>query len=316
MTWLIGAGLMAKEYIKVLQHLGSNFIVIGRSNQNTRQIEQEFKCKVFSGGIEQFLRSNPDKPDNVIVAVGVEDLQSVTMQLLQFDVKDILLEKPGVAYPNEIKTLCKLAKTKNAHVLLAYNRRYYTSVRKAKELINEEGGPTSCFFEFTEWSHLIKDLKKHPAEHQNWFLGNSSHVIDTAFYLCGPPNEICSFTSGSLEWHTAASIFSGAGRTDNGVLFSYIANWEAPGRWGLEVMTRMNRYIFRPMEKLQRMKIGSVAIEEVEGIDYSIDQQFKPGILLQTRNFLSQNYLEFADVYEQEKMIREVYNRMLAPGAQ
>ena len=49
-----------------------------------------------------------------------------------------------------------------------------------------------------------------------------------------------------------------------GAMFSYFADWEAPGRWGLEVLTRKRRLIFRPMEQLQVMPLGSVKIDSVE----------------------------------------------------
>jgi hypothetical protein len=88
-----------------------------------------------------------------------------------------------------------------------------------------------------------------------------------------------------LPWHSTASIFAGAGVTDKGVLFSYQANWGAPGRWGVEVLTANYRLIFRPMESLQMMRKGSVKIESVE-IDESLDKTFKPGLHEQVRRFI------------------------------
>ena len=64
------------------------------------------------------------------------------------------------------------------------------------------------------------------------------HVVDLAFYLCGKPDEISCYTTGGLNWHSAASVFAGAGITKKNVLFSYNANWGAPGRWGVEIMTK------------------------------------------------------------------------------
>ena len=300
---------MAKEYAKVLHSLKVNFIAIGRGEENCANFEKEFNVQTIRGGLTAFLKTNPVQPESVIVSVGIEALTETTIDLLNYQIKKILLEKPGVGYPSEISSIASLANEKNATVLLAYNRRFYASVLKAEEIINEDGGVVSFNFEFTEWSHVIRTLKKHPAEHHNWFLGNSTHVIDTAFYLGGKPKQLCAFVKGGIDWHPASSVFSGAGESESGALFSYQANWEGPGRWVLEIITPKHRLIFKPMETLQIQKIGSVAVEPVE-IDDHLDKEFKPGLFKQTEAFLKGNYASFCDIHEQKKNIDATYLKM------
>jgi len=193
-------------------------------------------------------------------------------------VKSILLEKPGAIRKEQLLELQTLASQQNATVVIGYNRRFYQATEKAKEIIKEDGGVTSFNFEFTEWSHVIETLEKPKKVFENWFLANSTHVVDLAFFLGGKPKEICSYTSGGLKWHKSSSIFAGAGISESGALFSYQANWAAPGRWSVEVLTKKHRLIFRPMEKLQIQNIGSVATEEAE-MDYSMDDKYKPGYI-------------------------------------
>src|SRR5690242_14506606 len=181
--WLIGTGLMGLEYAKVLGHLNCSYQVVGRGKENNAVFSGKTGVNPIEGGLDSFLQSRPTIPDAVIVAVGIESLSQVTTRLLNYGVKNILLEKPGVGSPSEIYPLSDLTKKKKAIVLLAYNRRFYSSVKEAQKIIEADGGISSFQFEFTEWSHVVGALKKHPAEHNNWFLGNSSHVIDTAFYL-------------------------------------------------------------------------------------------------------------------------------------
>lgn len=310
--WLVGAGAMAQDYLKVLKGLGQEALVIGRGAANCEKIKEEYACETVAGGLTIFLKQEPELPEKVIVAVGIEALKDTTLELLNYGVKEILLEKPGVGYPSEIDALCDLAKTKDAKVLLAYNRRFYASVIKAKEIIEEDGGLSSFNFEFTEWSHIIKTLEKDAAEHQNWFLGNSTHIIDTAFYVGGLPEQLSAFVSGEneMDWHTASSNFAGAGITNKKALFSYQANWQAPGRWSIEFLTKKHRLVFRPIEKLQIQNLGSVAINEVEGVDYSLDEAYKPGLYLQTKSFLEGDVEEFCDIFEQKEMIDKYYLKM------
>ena len=38
---------------------------------------------------------------------------------------------------------------------MAYNRRFYASTMKAREIIQSEGGVRNFHFEMTEWAHVI-----------------------------------------------------------------------------------------------------------------------------------------------------------------
>ena len=188
----------------------------------------------------------------------------------------------------EIETLRDYCTRNKAEVFICYNRRHYQSVIKAREIIANDGGVKSFSFDFTEWAHMIGEESHPMSTKQRWFLVNSTHVINLAFHLGGQPKEMHTFTAGGLPWHSAGSIYTGAGVTDEGALFSYHSNWEAPGRWGLEFHTLHHKLVFRPVEKLQIQKHGSVAIEPVE-IDYDLDTRFKPGFYLLTKDFVAQN---------------------------
>ena len=307
--WIIGAGAMTHEYVKVLQALKCPVTIIGRSAGNCEKIRAEFGCSVYADGLTNYLAMQPELPAKAIVAVGIEALQTVTIELLNYGVNNILLEKPGIGYPSEINELVRVAKSNKARILLAYNRRFYASVLKAEEIIKADGGVSSFNFEFTEWSHTIRTLEKTDAEWHNWFLGNSTHVIDTAFLLGGKPKKLSAYYQGSLDWHPASSNFAGAGISSEGGLFSYHANWEAPGRWVIEVLTKKHRLLFKPMESLQIQVLGSVAVNPVE-IDDTLDKTFKPGIYLQTKAFLDGDFSRFCTIQEQKEMINKFYSKM------
>ena len=139
--------------------------------------------------------------------------------------------------------------------------------------------------------------KADPEEKKRWILHNSSHVIDLAFYLGGEPQEMYSFSKGGFEWHPNGTIFTGAGVSKNGALFSYHSNWDAPGRWGVEILTRNHRLIFRPLEKLQIQKLKSVIIEEVK-LDDELDIKFKPGLYRQLIAFLEGDKSNFITIHQ------------------
>ncbi|OAM92787.1 Predicted dehydrogenase [Pelosinus fermentans] len=284
-VWLIGAGTMAIDYAKVLKAQNIDFDVIGRGVKSAKIFTQNTGSNVITGGLDQYLAQSNGLPTAVIVTVGVEHLAEITIKLIKYGVKRILVEKPAGIDAGQIQRVAEVAMTNNVEIYVAYNRRFYASAIKARQIIAEDGGVTSFNFEFTEWSHEIEHLKKAHGVKEAWFLANSTHVVDLAFFLGGEPKNISAYIKGGLAWHPSASVFAGAGVTEGGALFSYQANWAAPGRWGVEVLTNKHRLIFRPLEQLHVQRNGSVEIEKVE-IDTQFDDQFKPGIYKQVQTFL------------------------------
>lgn len=298
---LIGTTQMALDYLKVLKALKCETTVVGRGDENANVFEKESGIKPLVGGVDLFLEQNDAKHfDAAIVAVGVEKLAEVTKALVGKGLKNILLEKPGALNKQEIEDLAKHISSSNASVLLAYNRRFYSSVIEAEKIIAQDGGVKSFNFEFTEWGHVIEATNNKDIVKANWFLANSTHPVDLAFYLGGKPLQLKSFSTGKLDWHHRA-VFAGAGITDKGALFSYGANWAAPGRWVVEILTDNFRLYFKPMEDLQIQNKGSVAVNKVE-FDNKLDVDFKPGLYLETKAFLSNDFSRFSTIRDQAEM--------------
>ena len=282
---LVGAGNMGKEYGKVLNALNISYSVVCRSEESAIKFNEEIGVMPIFGGLKNYLNGNNEIPDAAILAVNVEFLSSTVIELINWGVKEILVEKPAGLNRDEISEVYEASERADANVYVAYNRRFYASTQKALEIIEEDGGVSSFNFEFTEWAFQIEKTSHAPEVKEEWLLANSTHVIDLAFFLGGYPKEMCSFNSGSLDWHSRASKYAGAGISDKGIPFSYQANWDAPGRWAVEILTDEHRLYFRPMEKLAIQNKGSVVVEDVE-IDDQLDIDFKPGLYKQVEAFL------------------------------
>ena len=309
---LFGAGRMGVEYCKVLQTLGVDYTAVGRSAAGVERFNSLTGLKAVENGFSGWKEHCATDAEFAIVAVNVEALYELALDLMDFGMRKILIEKPAGLNPEEIRLVRDRAKETGTKIIVGYNRRFYASVLKAQEIIKAEGGVRSFNFEFTEWVHQIpediSDIVK-----KNWFLANSTHVIDMAFFLGGKPREFKAFVSGGCDWHPAATVFSGAGVSENGALFSYQANWFAPGRWVVEVVTDNNRLIFRPLEKLQVQRNRSVAIDFIE-IDDFLDINFKPGLYKQTEFFLNDvDHPNFITVDEHYENVVNYYQKIVIP---
>jgi predicted dehydrogenase len=304
---LVGAGNMGEEYAEVLQKLNVTFDAVTRSNSRAASFSLKFKVQCFNIGLAN-VNINFQEYSHAIIAAPVQDLKWITQELILRNIKNILVEKPAGLNSHEIDEINRIAETNNIQVFVAYNRRFYKSVIAAQKIIEEDGGVQSCNFEFTEWSHVIQKLDTPSIVKSNWFLANSSHVVDLVFYLIGYPQQLHSFTSGRTSWYEPA-IFAGSGKTDKNVLFNYGSNWNSSGRWRIELMTRKRKIILCPLELLQEQKIGSVEIIEVDDVDYELDQQFKPGLFLQTKAFLNGESTGLKSLSDQVRSL-EYFNKI------
>lgn len=300
LVYIIGAGPMAVDYAKVLKALNIEIKVIGRSQASCDKLGAETGVECISGGFDGWFSSVSKPIKNVIVAVSEENLGKVTEKLIEKNVERILVEKPGAATYEEIDRILQRQKVSDSKVFVGYNRRFYSSVQTAKRLIAEDGGVESFFFEFTEWGHVIREKICPSLVKEEWLWHNSTHVMDLAFYLGGFPDQISAFKAGSLDWHSRGAKYSGAGTTQQGALFSYMANWAAPGRWVVEILTNKRRFIFKPLEKLQIQKIGSVAVEEIP-LDNQADLSFKPGLYNQVKAFIEGDDQQLVTLHQQKQ---------------
>ena len=306
---LVGVGSMSYEYVKVLNALAIPFVAVGRGEKSANEFKEKTGHEVFSGGIEAFLNTTNERFEKAIVTVNVASLSEVSEILIRHNIKEILLEKPGGETISQIISLAELANDKKANVLLAYNRRFYGSVLEAEKIIKEDGGVQSFHFEFTEWIHVIEAMHLPKITLANLFLNNSSHVVDLAFFLGGAPAQMSCYQSGELSWHPSGAVFSGAGITSKNALFSYQANWNAPGRWSVELCTKLHRLYFRPLEALQIQEKGTVQIIPFS-FDNSLDTNFKPGLYLQTKNFIEHRYERFCTIQQQATSAIDFYQKI------
>src|SRR6185312_16840756 len=284
---LIGAGPMAIAYGKVLNALGVSWTAIGRGMASARKFEAETGRKPELGGFETRLASNPLQAETkVIVALPVPALATTTKALIENGGRKILVEKPAGLTTAEIADVVCAASHSRAEVFVAYNRRFYASVSAAQTLIAEDEGLTSFHMEFTERTDQVRASGHDPRVLRNWLLANSSHVTDLAFYLAGDPVEASGLTEGAIDWHPNGAIFVGHGRTKGGAIFSWHADWNSVGQWGLDLRTRRRRLLMRPLETLGVQERGNLVVSQFP-IDDEVDRRYKPGLYRQVEAFLS-----------------------------
>jgi predicted dehydrogenase len=280
---LVGAGPMAVEYAKALNQMGVVFSVKGRG----------------AGSAETFYGSTGKAPSlswgevaevtsftHCIVAVSEENLLSVTLELIKQGAKKILVEKPGADSIEKMLENAEALTWPGMEIYVAYNRRYFKIIDTLLERVAIDGGITSLHFDFSERSSVIEPLKKAPGVKENWLFHNSTHVIDVVSFITGGWHLETSQASGSLDWHTSGSVFSGMGKSINGGLVTYNSDWKSPGGWEILVRTNQRRFFLKPLETLASTDLLGET-ELLYESDFTTGK-LKPGIEMMLQDFLSQ----------------------------
>lgn len=312
---LVGAGPIALAYAKVLQGMGVDFTAIGRGAESAQKFKHACGVPPATGGLADWLAGNRIVPGTVaIVALSAVDLADATCALADADVRRILVEKPAGLSVAEIDRVAEVAARTGAEIYVAYNRRFYASVQAARAMITEDGGATSFHFEFTEAVTRILSAPKDPRLLAAWFLANSTHVVDTAFFLGGAPVELSGEVSGALDWHPAGAVFVGHGRTAGNARFTWHADWRSAGRWGIDVRTPRRRLILQPMEQLAVQEKDSFAVTPY-ALDDALDREYKPGFFRQTEAFLGASPAGLLPIAEHAATVRRWFSRICPPVA-
>lgn len=308
---VIGSGGMAAEYLKVLRSLGRTADIVGRGASNLNKLKESYpENNYYYDGLDSYFNNQKHVPQFAINTVNIEYLGAISEKLLIHGIKYLLIEKPGDLDLNQLKHVSKISRDKGSEVYIAYNRRFYSSVTSLISEVKKDGGITSVSFEFTEWAHTFGPDTHSLAALNKWVISNSSHVIDTVFYLIGKPKELFSKVIGkkNIEWHPSGSIFIGAGISTQDIPFTYNSNWSGPGRWAIEVVTRKKRYYLKPMEQLFEQSLGSISLNKLE-IDDILDLEYKPGLFLQTKSFLELNFKKMQSIESQIEAIK-IYQKI------
>ena len=292
---LVGPGNIGLDYIKILKTFDIDIDVVGRSKKSSDSFSHKARWFVHSGGVKSYISKNNKPPKYAIVAVNENQLSDVTLSLINYGVKNILLEKPGALNHSDLLSIKNMSVLNSCSIYIGYNRRFYKSVKKCREFLSKSKGPVNVHFEFTEWPHTIDFNQYTKGELEKFFLCNSSHVVDLVFHLFGKPKVLNSYTNGSLDWHPSASIFSGSGKTEKDVLFTYNANWGSAGRWGVEISLTDYKLILKPLEKLFIQRKGSLDIDEIN----LNNDSYKPGLYEEIKSFFENNNRYLCSIEEQ-----------------
>ncbi len=306
---LVGAGPMGREYIRVIKELQKIYkielICACRSEKSKKEIKKLYDIEAYTSEISSLINTL-GKFDLCIVATNIENLFDVTNLLISCNgAEKILIEKPVSFKNSEINYL------KNFEdIFVAYNRRFYSSIKILKKMTNNFNDVSSIHFDFTELIHSLRNQEISENIRRNWLIANSSHVIDLASFISGSIDLKKSIfrVKGKLKWNDGPINFYGMGQTDREIPFTFNSDWNSASRWGIQVKSCSYNFLLQPLEELRFNEKGTFKVE-VEPISQK-DILFKPGLYDQVNAFVDKDYSNLCTMHQHADNF-EVFNAIL-----
>ena len=280
---IIGAGYMAEEHIKAFQQIKSCKIsaIISKSKEKVIRLAKRYQIPNVVKDIRQL--KNISKADLVVVTVPEIEKYGVMKKIVKYDWL-IFIEKPvGYNFLESKKIEC-LAEKNKKKVLVAHNRRFYSSVTKALKEIQKNTEYKRFVHIQDQQSYEEARKFKHPEKVvKNFMYANSIHLIDLMFVFCrGHIKKIKNIKPWKGE---STEIVLSTIEFSSGDLALYEGIWKGPGPWACTITTKSKRWSLKPIESLDVQEYGSRKLQKVN-IDL-IDHKFKPGLVVQAQNVIN-----------------------------
>ena len=276
---IIGLGNIAHKHAEVINALPDAELVAG-----VKRDAETGRAFCMQYGIPHYFQSAEDllawgEFDAAVISCGHHFTVGISQAILSTG-RPCLIEKPVGFSAAETQSVLDAATSAGTWGMVAVNRRFYSIIQKARELICEAGGLRAIRVEHTEWMHQADGWGLSDDLLDRYFYINGIHLLDTMCHLAGLPETT---DAAVRKFPGRRNAYDAMFRFPTGAVGHYSGQWYAPGRWALDLFAEDLRITFPRMEEALIHRTGKdpepLALDE-------IDQKFKPGFYRQMQAFV------------------------------
>nr|MDO8135397.1 Gfo/Idh/MocA family oxidoreductase [Candidatus Njordarchaeum guaymaensis] len=219
---VIGAGWFGRAHCRVYRDLGEAQLVAVADADYPRatEVAKLYGCKAYDDFHEMLER---EKPDAVSVVVSPQNLSKVALEVVDFDVKGVLVEKPVATRLEAISELSSKSRKNGVSVMPGFIELFNPCIQKLEEIVAKSGEVGQPYVASS------KRIGRNPK--RGWEIGVlldlGIHEIYVLRSLFGSPRrvfcQIKSFAGGNNEDFVNLLL-----EFNNGVLGMIETNWITP----------------------------------------------------------------------------------------
>ena len=276
MVAIIGAGYMADEHIRAFADVPGVTIagIFSRTPAKAEGLARTNGIKVVARSVAELFERT--RADLVVVAVSELAMREVAIESFEFP-WTVLLEKPPGHTLREARTIQHEAQIRKRKVLVALNRRCYSTTRVALEDLAKRPGARYIHVQDQQSREQVRALGFPEEVIDSLMYVNSIHLVD--YLRLFGRGEVKSVNP-IMRWNPSCpGVVLATLEFESGDLGLYEAVWQGPGPWAVSVTTPEIRWELRPLEKAVYQVRDERRLQGAEAS--ALDQRFKPGLRLQ-----------------------------------
>jgi predicted dehydrogenase len=278
----VGAGYMAEEHMRAFAGLPGAVIagIFSRTRTRAEKLASVYDTKVFDSVADLYQKT---KADLVVVTVVELSMAEVAGACFAYP-WTVLLEKPAGYDLADATRIRDAARRSACRAFVALNRRAYSSMRQAVDLLAKDSSPRFIKVIDQQDQKAAIEVNKHPElVARNFMFANSIHLIDY-FRVLGR-GEIAGVEP-VVPWNPREpGLVLAKVNFTSGDIGLYEGIWNGPGPWIVSINTAAQRIEMRPLEQVSVQLRGTRAVTQLE-IDTD-DKTFKAGLRYQARQALA-----------------------------
>jgi predicted dehydrogenase len=236
---VVGAGNIIPFHLKAALQVGFELegITARDKSVNAQRVANDFNFNNYYPTLTGFIDS-ANSFDAVLIASQASSLFTVLKSLTKLNIP-ILIEKPIFVNKSQLGDWESIPNQDK--ILVGYNRRYYKTIQRLKEVI-QQNPSARVHFKITELSgqeginqEMIRDI----------VVGNTVHMLDLIQFCLGP-KALDVRNLESLVKTSDAALFdiSDDGLKTCEILFGYADNYS------IEVLVDGKRFVVKPLEAI------------------------------------------------------------------
>ena len=258
---LVGAGTIGQRHLQAISQVEEAELTAIVDNQaQAESISKEMNVPFFNT-TEEMLHAL--KPEGVIVCTPTEIHLEPVLSSLNAGAH-VLVEKPITPNMEEAQEIIKISQTVSREVLVGHHRRYYSTVQKTREMINE-GVIGKLVGISGMWATRKADSYYEPKWRQLRSSGpvliNLIHEIDSLRYICGEITSLSAKVTNGLRDHPKEESVAVLMEFEGGALGNFFLSDAAPSPWTWEHATGENQNFPKSSQNVYRFTGSEASLE-------------------------------------------------------
>ncbi|CAH1192853.1 Inositol 2-dehydrogenase/D-chiro-inositol 3-dehydrogenase [Paenibacillus plantiphilus] len=284
---VVGTGLIFQQYNQAINWLNRNgsmsiemVAAVNRTEESNIKARNQYGISRTYTSVAEMMQQ--ETVDGVLLLVPPHHICELSLSLLHYRVP-LLIEKPPGICSDEARLIARYSEQFNTPVMVGFNRRFYSIVKKAKSIIDQMGGLLGMRMDAFERYRIYRENNMDASKLESLFSTNTIHCIDLIRFYTGDIAHINSFNNNLMAEpsnHRYASLIV----SKSNIPVTFQAYWHAMGNWNYELYIPDGKIHFTNLEQAYFHSRGA---EPVEILPDRCDLEAKAGFASQLEYFIA-----------------------------